>query len=66
MFKSKYVKIKLERELISRVNRYAELAGYSSPEKVIARAVENELAKLEDASTDMEIKRRLRGLGYIS
>jgi len=59
-------KIKLDKDLLAKVKRYAELAGYSSPEEFITHAVEKELAKLEDADSEDEIRRRLKGLGYIS
>lgn len=60
------VKVKLEKDLVSKIKRYAELAGYSGPEEFITHALEKELAKLEDASSEEEIKKRLQGLGYIS
>jgi metal-responsive CopG/Arc/MetJ family transcriptional regulator len=59
-------KIKLDKELLARVKRYAGLAGYSSPEEFVTHALEKELAKLEDADSEEEIKKRLKGLGYIS
>ncbi len=61
-----FVKVKLEKSLVDRVKRIADLAGYSSPEEFITHALEKELAKLEDADSEEEIKRRLKGLGYIS
>ena len=59
-------RIKLDKELVARVRRFAELAGYSSPDEFISHALEKELAKLEGADSEEEIKKRLRGLGYIS
>lgn len=59
-------KIKLDKDLVAKVKRYAELAGYSGSEEFITHALEKELAKLEDASSEEEIKKRLQGLGYIS
>lgn len=59
-------KIKLDKDLLHRVTRIADLAGYSSVEEFIAHALEKELAKLEDAQSEEEIKKRLKGLGYIS
>jgi metal-responsive CopG/Arc/MetJ family transcriptional regulator len=59
-------KIKLDSELVKKVNRYAQIAGYSSPEEFISHALEKELAKLEGADSEEEIRKRLRGLGYIS
>jgi len=59
-------KVKLDSELVNKVKRYAQIAGYSSPEEFISHALEKELAKLEGADTEEEIRKRLRGLGYIS
>ena len=65
MFGSKST-IKLDKDLVARVRRYAEIAGYSSPEEFITHALDKELAKLDGAETEEEVKKRLRGLGYIS
>ena len=59
-------KIKLDPELVAKVKKCADIAGYSSPEEFITHALEKELAKLEGADSEEEIKKRLRGLGYIS
>ncbi len=59
-------RIKLDRALFEKVKRYSELAGYSSVEEFVTHALEKELAKLEDAASEEEIKNRLKGLGYIS
>ncbi len=59
-------KVKLDKELIARVKRYSDIAGYSSVEEFISHALEKELAKLEGAESREEIEKRLRGLGYIS
>lgn len=59
-------KVKLDKDLVAKVKKYADIAGYSSPEEFITHALEKELAKLEDAGSEEEIKKRLRGLGYIS
>ena len=60
------MKVKLDRDLVEKIKKYADLCGYSSPEEFITHALEKELAKLEDADSDEEIKKRLQGLGYIS
>ena len=64
MFGSK--RIKLDRDILAKVERYARIAGYSSPAEFVNHALEKELAKLEGADSEEEIKKRLRGLGYIS
>lgn len=58
--------VKVEKALLAKAKRYAGIAGYSSVEEFIAHALEKELAKLDDAQTEDEIRRRLKGLGYIS
>jgi len=59
-------KVKLDKHLMAKVKKYADIAGYSSPEEFITHALEKELAKLEDAGSEEEIRKRLQGLGYIS
>ncbi|MCP4204531.1 MAG: hypothetical protein GY769_21695 [bacterium] len=59
-------KVKLDSDLVAKIKRYADIAGYSSPEEFITHALEKELAKLADAGSEEEIKKRLQGLGYIS
>jgi metal-responsive CopG/Arc/MetJ family transcriptional regulator len=59
--------IKLDKALLARVKRMSDLAGYSSVNEFITHALEKELARLETGGgTDEEIKKRLKGLGYIS
>ena len=59
-------RIKLDRELYEKVKMYSEIAGYSSVEEFVTHALEKEIAQFEDAESEEEIKKRLRGLGYIS
>jgi metal-responsive CopG/Arc/MetJ family transcriptional regulator len=59
-------KVKLDKALMAKIQRYARVAGYSSPDEFVSHALEKELAKFEGATTEEEIKKRLRGLGYIS
>ena len=58
--------IKLDKTLLAKAKRYADLAGYSSVEEFITHVLEKEIAHLETAGTEDEIKKRLKGLGYIS
>lgn len=64
MFKSTTVRI--DKHLLAKVKRYAAQAGYSSPEEFVAHVLEKEMAQLDDAQSEEEIRRRLKGLGYIS
>ena len=59
-------KIRLDSELYEKVRRYAGIAGYSSAEEFVAHVLEKEIARFDDAESEEEIKKRLRGLGYIS
>ncbi len=59
-------KIKIDKDLLEKVKRYSRTAGYSSVGEFITHALEKEIEKLEDADSDEEIKKRLKGLGYIS
>lgn len=58
--------VKLDKALLSRVKRIVDLAGYSSVEEFITHALEKELAQLEGAESEEELKKRLKGLGYLS
>ena len=59
-------KIKLDKDLLEKVKKYAEMSGYSSPEEFITHCLEKEIAKLEESDSEEEIKKKLKGLGYIS
>lgn len=58
--------IKLDKDMMAKLKKYSALAGYSSVQEFVTHALEKELAKLEGADSEAEIKKRLRGLGYIS
>jgi len=59
-------KIKLEKELLEKVKKFAQMAGYSSPEEFVTHCLEKEIAKLEESDSEEEVKKKLKGLGYIS
>ena len=59
-------RVKINKNLLERIKKYSDIAGYSSVEEFVEHALENELVKLEDADSEEEIKKRLQGLGYIS
>ena len=58
-------KIRLDPELWESVKRFAKVAGYSSPDEFVAHVLEKELAGLQAADSDEDIRRKLKGLGYI-
>jgi metal-responsive CopG/Arc/MetJ family transcriptional regulator len=59
-------KIKLDKDLMEKVKKYAEMSGYSSPEEFITHCLEKEISKLDESDSEEEIKKKLKGLGYIS
>jgi metal-responsive CopG/Arc/MetJ family transcriptional regulator len=59
-------KVKIEKDLLEKAKKYAEETGYSSVEEFVAHAVEKKIAELEtDSDSEEEVKKRLKGLGYI-
>jgi hypothetical protein len=60
-------KLKIDKDLLEKIRRYAELAGYATPEEFVQHVIEKEIAKFEEGGADEdEIKKRMQGLGYIS
>ena len=59
-------KIKLDADLLDRLKKVAEVAGYASHEEFIVHILEKELAQFEEAGSDEDIVEKLKGLGYIS
>lgn len=57
--------IKLNKDLWAKVKRVAAAGGYSSPEEFVVHVLEREIARLDDAQSDEDIVRKLKGLGYI-
>lgn len=57
--------LKFDKNLMDRIRKCSELAGYSSPEEFVQHIVEKELARLEDAESDEEIVKKMKGLGYL-
>jgi len=57
--------VKIDAALWRRIERLAQTAGYSSPEEFISHALEKELSRHEEAASQDELDRRLKGLGYI-
>jgi hypothetical protein len=58
-------KIKLDKAVLDRVKKLAALSGYSSVEEFITHLLEKELAKIEESDSEDEIRKKLKGLGYI-
>ena len=59
-------KIKLDKDLLEKVKKFAQLAGYASAEEFVTHCLEKEIAQLAESDSEEEIKKKLKGLGYIS
>ena len=59
-------KIKLDKDLLARLKKLSDTAGYATVDEIITHILEKELQQFEDAESDEDIKNKLRGLGYIS
>ena len=59
-------KIRIDKNLYAKIKEYSELAGYSSVDEFVTHALEKEIARIGEADSEEEIKKRLKGLGYIS
>jgi metal-responsive CopG/Arc/MetJ family transcriptional regulator len=57
--------IKLNKDLMERIKRCADAAGYSSAQEFVEHVLEKELAKIETSDSDEDILKKLQGLGYI-
>jgi len=59
-------KVKIEKELLRKAEKYAKVAGYSSVDEFVNHILEKELASFGEGDSEDEIKKKLQGLGYIS
>jgi hypothetical protein len=59
------VKVAIDKALYGKIKKYAEMSGYSSVEEFVTHCLEKEVAKIEDSDSEEEIKKKLKGLGYI-
>lgn len=61
-------KIKIDKQMYDRLQRVAQVAGYSSVDEFVMHVLEREMNQLDPTgNTDPEAMReKLRGLGYIS
>ena len=60
------VKVKIERDLMERIRKVADVAGYATPEEFVVHVLEKEMLHFEEAGSDDDIRDKLKGLGYIS
>ena len=58
-------RIKIDPALLAKAKRYADLAGYSSVDEFVTHVLERELAKIDESDSEQEIRKKLKGLGYL-
>ena len=61
-------KVKIEGELLEKVKKCSEAAGYESIDEFVIHMLENETKKIlsdDGGASREEVMKRLRGLGYI-
>ena len=63
-------RIKIDNDLFEKVKKSAELAGYASVEEFVAHVLEKETSAILgadglDAESEEQLRKRLKGLGYI-
>ncbi len=66
MFGGKTVKVKVDRDLVDKLRKVADVAGYATVDEFVAHILEKEMLHFEDAKDDKDMRERLKGLGYIS
>jgi hypothetical protein len=60
------VKVKIDKDLMDRIRKVADVAGYATAEEFVVHVLEKEMLHFEDAGSDEDIRNKLKGLGYIS
>lgn len=59
-------RVRIDRTLLERAIRHAEDAGYATVEEFIEHAIEKEMARPDGGDSEAAVRKRLKGLGYIS
>ncbi len=65
MFGNKSHKISIDHELYERLEKAAQVAGYSSTEEFIQHILETTAPAGSAADSEEEVRKRLQGLGYL-
>ena len=62
------LKLKIDNEMKDRLDKVSEAGGYSSAEEFVLHVIRRELDKLDPGTDESEedIKKKLKGLGYMS
>ena len=65
MFGNRHHKISLDHELYERIQKAAQTAGYSSADEFILHILENAATPSGTVESEEEVRKRLKGLGYL-
>jgi len=57
--------VKINKVLCAKVKACAKSGGYSSADEFVEHVLEKELASFQEAESDEEIIRKMKGLGYL-
>jgi len=66
MFGGRTVKVKLDRDLVDKLRKVADVAGYATVDEFVTHVLEKEMLHFEGVKDDKDMRDRLKGLGYIS
>ena len=66
MFGGSTVKVKLDRDLVDKLRKVADVAGYATVEEFVTHILAKEMLHFDGAKDDKDMRERLKGLGYIS
>jgi len=58
-------RIRVSRSLYEKLAKMAEIKGYSSAEEYAVHVIEKAVAEAEQALSEEEVRKRLKGLGYL-
>jgi hypothetical protein len=59
-------KIEVSRDLFDKLAKAAEAAGYSSPREFAVHVLEKAVADIGESLSEEEVRKRLKGLGYLA
>ena len=59
MFGSGTVKVKIDKDLMDRLRKVADVAGYATTEEFVTHVLEKEMLHFEDAGSDEDIREKL-------
>jgi metal-responsive CopG/Arc/MetJ family transcriptional regulator len=65
MFGARQHKISLDNELYERLGKASQVAGYSSTDEFIVHILESAATPSGAVESEEEIRKRLKGLGYL-